>query len=128
MKAALLLLALIGFFSGCALVQTESFPPSPADDCGPRPRDPRRIAADWANAHYHFLPAHPFTSEEMRVSEPAKVSLQMPILFPIGRRIGWQVILGPENQRLADANEVPYTLLVIYRDRVIFSEARSAPF
>jgi hypothetical protein len=120
---------LVAVFSGCAtLVQTTSTTPLANDDCGPNPRDPQKIAADWANAHYHFLPAHPFTPSDMKITGPSKVALKMPLLLPIGHKIGWQIVLGPENQRLADANELPYTLLVIYRDKVIFAEARSSPF
>jgi len=124
----LLVILLASLLAACAVMNTTATAPLPTDDVGPKPANPRQIAADWANAHYSFIPSHPFTADEMQVSEPKPVSLQMPIWFPIGRKVGWQVILGPENERLAQAVDEPYIRLIVYRDNVIFVEAQNYPF
>jgi len=124
----LLVLLAASMLSACAVMDTTATAPSPTDDVGPKPANPRQIAADWANAHYIFIPPHPFTADELQITDFKPVSLQMPIWFPIGRKVGWQVILGPENERLAQAIDEPYTRLIIYRDGVIFEEAQNYPF
>jgi hypothetical protein len=109
-------------------MNTTATAPLPTDDVGPKPRNPREIAADWANAHYSFLPPRLFTAEEMKVSEPTKVSLKMPIWFPIGRKVGWQILLGPENERLVNRAGLSCIRLIVYHDDVIFSEEQNYPF
>ena len=124
----LLAILLATLLAACAVMNTTATAPLPTDDVGPKPANPRQIAADWANAHYSFIPSDPFTADEMQVSDPTPVSLKMPIWFPIGRKVGWQVILGPENERRAQAVDEPYIRLIVYRDNVIFVEAQNYPF
>lgn len=124
-----LLLLVAGMMAGCgAIMEPQASPPLATEDAGPRPGNARAVVAAWANEHYKFWPEHPFTAEELVVSEPMKVAVKMPIWFPIGHPVGWAVILGPENERLAGSIEEPCTRLIINRDQVIFVESRNYPF
>jgi hypothetical protein len=121
----LLLTALLLTQCGSMMVP-QAMPPLATDDCGPKPQNAQAVAAAWANDHYKFWPSHPFTPEEMIISEPEKVALKMPIWFPVGRPVGWQVILGPENERLMNVVENVYVRLIIRNGAVVFSEADSS--
>ena len=123
------LLLMAALLPGCAaLVRTTPTTPLAADDCGPKPRHAGASIAAWANDHFRFLGSTPFTPEEFTFTEPVKVSLKMPLLLPLGRKVGWLVLLGPENHRLTLATELPYTEMVLYHDQVIFTGSSSFPF
>lgn len=126
-RLSLLLAALV--LSSCgAMMDTHASAPLPTDDVGPRAENPQAIAAAWANEHYKFWPSHPFTPEEMSISDVKPVAIRMPLVFPVGRPVGWQIILGPENERLASSVENPYTRLIIHDGAVILVESRNYPF
>ena len=115
--------------SSCGvMMETHASAPSPTDDVGPRPQNPQAIAAAWANEHYKFWPSHPFTPEEMSISDMKPVAIRMPLVFPVGHPVGWQIILGPENERLASSVENPYTRLIIHDGAVILVESQNYPF
>ena len=44
------------------------------DDCGPKPKDYKAIAAAWINTHYHYVPPNPIRPEELSVAELTKVA------------------------------------------------------
>src|SRR5580692_2073078 len=92
------LLLAAAFLPGCAaLMRTTPMAPLATDDCGPKPRHPAEAIAAWSNDRFHFIGSNPFTPEEFTFSEPTRVSLQMPALLPLPRKVGWLVLLGPEN-------------------------------
>ena len=37
----------------------------------------------------------------------------------LGRKVGWQVSLGPENKVVTDFTDLNYTRLIINRDRIV---------
>ena len=122
------LLAALSLSSCGVMMETHASAPLPTDDVGPRPENPRAIAAAYANEHYKFWPPHPFTADEMIVSEPKPIALRMPLVFPVGRPVGWAVILGPENERFASSVENPYTRLIIHDGAVVMVESQNYPF
>ena len=91
----LVVILLASLLAGCSVMDTTATAPLPTDDVGPKPANPRQVAADWANAHFSFIPSQPFTADELQVSDPIPVSLRMPFWFPVGRKVGWELILGP---------------------------------
>ena len=114
---SLSLLLLLAMFPSCiSMLEAPPSRPGPGDDVGPRPENAAEIAARWANSHYAFIPAAPFTADEMRFTGPTPVVYHDLIL---GRAVGWQIVLGPENERLCRQTELSYTRLIINRGRIV---------
>jgi len=92
--------------------------PGPGEDVGPKPSvaEAAEIAARWANQHYAFLPPAPFTPDEFSFTEPTPVVYHDLLM---GKAVGWQIILGPENKRLSYMTEMSYTRLIINYGRIV---------
>jgi hypothetical protein len=121
-----LALLLLGAFPGCiSMMEGPPSIPTAAENVGPKPRDPGAIIARWANAHYGFIPAAPFTPDEFVFADPKPISY---LEIPFGRKVGWQVISGPENKRLQDQIELPYTRFIIHDGHIISIVSQSYAF
>ena len=99
--------------------------PSATDDVGPKPVNAAAIIAHWGNSRYKFIPNNPFTPEEMVLSEPVPISY---FEIPFGKKVGWQVISGPENKRLQYEMELNYTQFIIHDGAVISVTSQDFPF
>ena len=109
----------------CACTTSDVVPILPSDDFGPRPDNYPRIAAAWFNAHYRYTPPNPIQPDELSLTEPVKVAAADRML---GRLVGWQVILGPENKVVTNFTDLNYTRLIINRGRVISVTSSDQPF
>ena len=96
-----------------------------SDDCGPKPADYKAIAAAWLNTHYHYVPPNPIRPEELSVPEPVKAATLDEML---GRKAGWQVVLGPENKAVTNFTDSKYTRLIINRGRIVCVTSSDQPF
>lgn len=117
------IVTLVALLSACAT--SDLTPLLASDDCGPKPQDYKAIAAAWLNMHYHYVPPNPIRPEELSVPEPTKVAT---IDDMMGRKAGWQVILGPENKNVTNFTEASYTRLIINRGRVVCVTSSDGPF
>jgi len=95
------------------------------DDCGPKPQHYKEIAAEWFNVHYRYVPPNPIRPEELSVSPPVQVAS---VDVMLGRKVGWQVILGPENKMVRDFTDSNYTRLIINHDRIVSVTSSDRPF
>jgi hypothetical protein len=116
-------LALSALLSACA--SSDVTPLLATDDCGPKPPNPGKIAADWFNSHYSYTPPTPIRPDELSITAPAKVATKD---FLLGRKVGWQIILGPENKLLTNFTELNYTRLIINRDWIVSVTSSDQPF
>ena len=119
----LLMIAFVALLSACTT--SDVTPLLATDDCGPQPKDCKAIAAVWFNAHYHYVPPNPIRPEELAVAEPTRVAT---IDVMLGRKVGWQVILGPENKMVTNFTDAKYTRLIINRGRVVSVSSSDLPF
>ncbi len=118
-----LVLTLAAMLSAC--VSSDVSPLLATDNCGPRPQDPGKIAADWFNSHYSYTPPTPIRPDQLSITAPTKVATRD---FLIGRKVGWQIILGPENKLLTNFTELNYTRLIINRDSIVSVTSSDQPF
>jgi len=120
----ILLLLITCAFSGCLSMLAEPpSQPTAAEDVGPKPTNIEWIVANWGNRNY---PArHAYTAEEFSIPDPKPIVYNEPLL---GRKVGWQVMIGPENRRLANDIGYAYTRLIIHGDRIISTVSSSSPF
>jgi hypothetical protein len=109
-----LLLLCLSALSAC--MTSDVTPLLASDDCGPKPQNYHEIAAAWFNAHYRFTPPNPIKPEELSISEPTRVATAD---WMLGRTVGWQVILGPENKVVTNFTDMAYTRLIINRGRIV---------
>jgi len=117
---------MIAFVALLAACTTSDVTPLLAtDDCGPKPSDYKAIAAAWFNTHYHYVPPNPIRPEELSVPEPTKVAALDDM---VGRKVGWQVILGPENKNVTNFTDSKYTRLIINRGRIVSVSSSDVPF
>ncbi|MEI9892866.1 MAG: hypothetical protein WDN28_02850 [Chthoniobacter sp.] len=123
-RSLLVLLTAVAL-SGCIFLP-EPPPTTPSGtEAGPRPTNPRAVIADWANSHYKYMVSSPFTPEEMAISEPTPIVYHDALL---GRKIGWEVIIGPDTPRLSRVIEMDYTRFILYRDGIISMVSSDRPF
>jgi hypothetical protein len=99
--------------------------PSATEDVGPKPVNAAAIIAHWANQRYKFIPSNPFTPGEMALSGPVPISY---FEIPFGKKVGWQVISGPDNKRLQNEMELNYTQFVIHNGAIISVVSQDFPF
>jgi hypothetical protein len=114
----MMLLALPGCIS---MLEPPPAVPTASDDVGPKPVHAEAIALQYANRHY----APALTADEMVVSEP------VPIVYHdllLGRKVGWQVISGPENERFTRYMELQYTRFIIHNGDLISVVSQDFPF
>lgn len=123
MQHWLLLIPIVVLLAGCTTSDVR--PLIAADDCGPKPLNYRQIAADWFNAHYSYTPPTPIRPDELSMTEPTRVATSN---FLLGRQVGWQIILGPENKILTNFTELNYTRLIINRGRIVSVTSSDQPF
>ena len=129
-QQCLFIIVLAWLLAACAT--SDVTPLLASDDCGPKPENPKAIAAAWINAHCRYTPPNPIKPEELSAAEPTKVAT---IDVMHGRKVGWQIILGPENKAVRDYTDAKYTRMIINQDRIIsvtsdnrLSGAHSASF
>ncbi len=122
-RLCLIVTMFLSLFAGCA--SSDATPLLASDDCGPKPQNYRQIVADWFNSNYKFTPPTPLRPDEFSVSEPTKAATTD---FLLGRKVGWQVILGPENTMLTNFTHLNYTRLIVNRDWIVSIESRDSPF
>ncbi|MEP6668880.1 MAG: hypothetical protein ABJF10_07000 [Chthoniobacter sp.] len=101
--------------AACATV-SDTTPLLVTDDCGPKPTNTGEIVAAWFNAHYRYTPPNPVRPEEFSITEPKKVAISD---FMMGRKVGWQIILGPENKMVKNFSDQKYTRLIINRGHIV---------
>jgi len=111
----LFVIAVSSLLPACVTV-SDTTPLLATDDCGPKPTNPGEIVAAWFNAHYRYTPPNPVRPEEFSISEPTKVAIYD---FMLGRKVGWQVILGPENKIVKNFTDLNYTRLIINHGRIV---------
>ena len=124
MKTArcLLLLLITCVFSGClSMLEGPPSRPTAADDVGPKPTNVDWIVANWATR----TTGSRYTAEELSIPDPKPIVYNEPLL---GRKVGWQVMIGPENRRLATEIGYSYTRLIIHGDRIISTVSSSSAF
>src|SRR6187402_553750 len=122
---SLLVLLAVAAFEGCIFLP-EPPPTTPSGSAaGPRPTNPRAVIADWANYHYKYMVSSPFTPGEMAISEPTPIVYNDALL---GRKVGWEVIIGPDTPRLSKVIEYDYTRFILYRDGIISIVSSETPF
>ena len=120
---SLLLVACAFLFPACTTSDTT--PLLATDDCGPRPDNYKEIVAAWFNAHYRYVPPNPIRPEEFSTTEPTKVAT---VDIMLGRKVGWQVILGPENKNVTNFTDLNYTRLIINHGRIVSVTSSDQPF
>jgi len=96
-----------------------------SDDCGPKPQNYKAIAAAWINAHYHYVPPNPIKPEELSISEPTKIAT---LDVMMGRQVGWQIIIGPENRAVTNFTDANFTRLIINDGRIVSVSSSDRPF
>jgi hypothetical protein len=122
-QRGLWLIMLVSLWSACT---TSDLTPLLADDdCGPRPQRYQEIATAWLNTHYRFTPPNPIRPDELSISEPTKVAA---VDVMLGRVVGWQIVLGPENKMVTNFTELKYTRLIINRGRIVLVTSSNRPF
>ena len=114
---------LVLFLSACAT--SDVTPLLATDDCGPKPENYKQIVAAWFNAHYRYTPPNPVRPDEFSVSEPTRVAT---VDLMLGRKVGWQVILGPDNTMVSNFTNTSYTRLIINRGQVVSVASSDQPF
>ena len=119
----LLVFSAVGILSNCVDIPPSK--PTATDDVGPKPTNAAAIIAHYGNSHYQFVPNDPFTPEEMVLSEPAPISY---FEIPFGKKVGWQVISGPDNKRLQYEMELNYTQFTIHNGQIISAVSQDFPF
>ncbi len=119
-----LVLALSSLLSAC-MTGSDVTPLLATDDCGPKPPNCGEIAAYWFNSHYSYTPPIPIRPDELSITEPTKVVTNYLLL---GRKVGSQIILGPENTLLTNFTKLNYTRLIINRDRIVSITSSDEPF
>ncbi|MDR3404021.1 MAG: hypothetical protein P4L99_16105 [Chthoniobacter sp.] len=112
---SLWILIVSSLLAGC-VTTSDTTPLLPSDDCGPKPTNPGEIVAAWFNAHYRYTPPNPVKPEEFSFSEPTKVATAD---FMMGRKVGWQIILGPENKMVTNFTDLNYTRLIINHGQIV---------
>ncbi len=120
----LLVLVFGALLAGCVTLN-DTTALRPTDDCGPKPTNYREIAARWFNANYSFTPPTPVQPEEFSATEPTKVAASDVLL---GRKVGWQIILGPENKIVTNFTNLNYTRLIINRGQIVSVTSSDSPF
>ncbi|HSI13612.1 MAG TPA: hypothetical protein VK961_16320 [Chthoniobacter sp.] len=91
------------------------------EDYGPKPTNPQEIATRWFNSHYD----PPVAPGELSVSEPSRIAVHDILL---GRSVGWQIILGPENKKVTYFTEMSYTRLIVKNGQIISVTWSDRPF
>jgi hypothetical protein len=114
LQRGLCLILLLVSLSACTT--SDVVPLLAGDDCGPKPESPGEIVAVWFNKHYRYTPPNPARGDEFSFAEPTRVATNDVML---GRAVGWQVILGPENKFVTNFTELNYTRLIINRGRIV---------
>ncbi len=112
---------LLGLSSCISMLESPPSVPTAADDVGPKPVNAAAIALQYANSHY----APALTADEMVVSEPVQIIYHDLLL---GRKVGWQVISGPENERFTRYMELQYTRFIIHDGDLISVVSQDYPF
>ena len=120
----LLVIAMVALLAACGTV-SDTTPLLAGDDCGPKPTNSREIVAAWFNAHYRYTPPNPVRPDEFSISEPTRVATSD---FMMGRKVGWQIILGPENKMVKNFTDLNYTRLIINYGRIVSVTSSDQPF
>lgn len=118
-RRSALILGLALLLSACSTDDTT--PIRPGESYGPKPTNAQEIATRWFNAHYD----PPVAPGELSVSEPTPIAVHDILL---GRSVGWQIILGPENKKLTYFTEMSYTRLIIKNGQIISVTWSQTPF